>query len=415
MKRQNKDDIKEVIPDVGAENEALEEENFSMDLQRGLQERLEECEDLTPYEAYRGRDLRRERGETKKKRSPFKILMIVLGVILAIVLIGVAVLAAVVFQGKNSLLSHEDKEIEFTVPEKAEAELADENTGEVIYKGKKYCYNNKIVNILFMGVDKEQLNTSGSIGAGESGQADSLFLASVDTDTGKVNILGISRDSMVDVNVYSNKGNYIGTRELQLCLAYTYGDGRELSCENTMRSVSRLLYGVPIHSYAAIDLNAIAVLNDAVGGVEVTVSEDLAYMDPSLTAGTKVLLQGQQAQWFVRSRISEGPAATADSNSYRMDRQQQYVSAFARKVIEEMKGDLMLPVALYRAASDYMVTDLSASRVAYLASLFASKGMNAENMRMVPGEAVMGEKYAEYHVDEEKLYEIILDIFYEEQ
>ena len=39
-----------------------------------------------------------------------------------------------------------------------------------------------------------------------------------------------------------------------------------------MRAVSRLFYGMPVAAYAALDLDAIAVLTDAVGGVEVTVT-----------------------------------------------------------------------------------------------------------------------------------------------
>ena len=33
-------------------------------------------------------------------------------------------------------------------------------------------------------------------------------------------------------------------------------------------------------------------------------------------------------------------------------------------------------------------------------------------MKSVPGEVTMGEKYAEFHVDDKELYEMILDIFY---
>ena len=109
----------------------------------------------------------------------------------------------------------------------------------------------------------------------------------LDTKTGKSRLIAISRDTMTDVNVYSDLGNFIGTEKLQLCLAYTYGDGKEKSCENTVRAVSRLFYGMPVAAYAALDLDAITVLTDAVGGVEVPVTKDLTIQNPSLKEVSK--------------------------------------------------------------------------------------------------------------------------------
>jgi len=50
-------------------------------------------------------------------------------------------------------------------------------------------------------------------------------------------------------------------------------------------------------------MNTIADLNDAVGGVTVTVPEDLAVMQPKLfTAGDTVTLKGELAYHFVHDR-----------------------------------------------------------------------------------------------------------------
>lgn len=125
--------------------------------------------------------------------------------------------------------------------------------------------------------------------------------------------------------------------KLQLCLAYTYGDGKEKSCENTVRAVSRLFYGMPVAAYAALDLDAIAVLTDAVGGVEVTVTKDLTIQDPSLKEGERKVLTGEQAQWYVRSRLVEEKEATADANSDRIERQKQYLAAFGGKAAEQFR------------------------------------------------------------------------------
>ena len=199
------------------------------------------------------------------------------------------------------------------------AKIACEQGKEVTYQGEKYVYNEDLVSILFLGVDKEAFEEGGTVGDGKAGQADALFLLVLDTKTGKSRLIAISRDTMTDVNVYSDLGNFIGTEKLQLCLAYTYGDGKEKSCENTVRAVSRLFYGMPVAAYAALDLDAIAVLTDAVGGVEVTVTKDLTIQDPSLKEGERKVLTGEQAQcmcevvWWKKRKRQRMPTVTAPS------------------------------------------------------------------------------------------------------
>jgi hypothetical protein len=39
---------------------------------------------------------------------------------------------------------------------------------------------------------------------------------------------------------------------------------------------------------------------------------------------------------------------------------------------------------------------------------------SSENMYSVPGEVVMGERFEEFRVDEDGLYQLILDVFYDE-
>ena len=229
--------------------------------------------------------------------------------VLVIILAIVALFQGFRMRGKEALFRNVAVETENLPEEKQSGEdrakIACEQGKEVTYQGEKYVYNEDLVSILFLGVDKEAFEEGGTVGDGKAGQADALFLLVLDTKTGKSRLIAISRDTMTDVNVYSDLGNFIGTEKLQLCLAYTYGDGKEKSCENTVRAVSRLFYGMPVAAYAALDLDAIAVLTDAVGGVEVTVTKDLTIQDPSLKEGERKVLTGEQAQWYVRSRLVE--------------------------------------------------------------------------------------------------------------
>lgn len=340
-----------------------------------------------------------------------KIGLIIAGVLAFLILGSVVTVLALRWNGKRAMISHEqDTDIEVTVPENATIQ---QDGTIVTYNGRQYLRNEDIVSILCMGIDRDNLDTEDGV-TGTNGQADSVFVVALDTTDGTMKMLNISRDAMTDVDLYNVDNEYVKTTKMQLCLAYAYGDGKESSCENVKKSVSRLLYGMPIDAYAAIDLPAISVLNDAIGGVEVEVLEDLTISDPSLYVGNVVLLQGKQAETYVRSRQVEGADAPVDSNNDRMARQKQYLIGFIQKALAATKENLTVPLTLYQTASDYMVTDIGASEVTYLASLVLQGGFHADDMANIPGEVTLVDGHAQYHVDETALYETVLDVFYEE-
>ena len=224
--------------------------------------------------------------------------------------------------GRKSLLAHENTE-GIAAPEEAEVT---EGGRYVTYKGHRYVRNDSIISILCLGVDRDEKMEAKAetLVAGEQGQADTIFVAALDSGTGELTLINISRDSMVDVDLYNTEGEYAGVEEMQICLAYGYGDGRAKSCENTARSVSRLLYGIPMDAYASLDIPAISVLNDAVGGVPVTVLEDLSSRDGALVKGAHLILNGEQARIYVRSRDHQ----STEANNSRMQRQRQYLTSF---------------------------------------------------------------------------------------
>lgn len=343
------------------------------------------------------------RNRKKKRKKPQIILLRIIGVCLILCLVTGGVVSGLKLQGEKKIKETVSKE-EIVLPQGDQ-----EDGGEyVTYHGEKYRYNEDLITILFMGIDTKLQGTDmGTIGA--NGQADTLLLAVIDSKKGEISLINISRDSMVDVNEYNVEGQFLDTKRMQVCLAYAYGDGKEKSCLNTVDAVSRLMYGMPIHAYAAIDYSGIAVLNDAVGGVTVEVLEDLSMEDPQLTLGNIVTLSGEQAHTYVRSRNTE----LLDSNNLRMSRQRQYLQAFIQTAIEKMRKDITLPISIYQDLSDYSVTDITASEVAYLAPLALESGVSENDMYSIAGEVVKGEEYAEFIPDEEELFELILDLFYD--
>lgn len=307
--------------------------------------------------------------------------------------------------GEKSLVG-ENKNTAAQIQVPANVEIDDDY---IMYKGNKYKYNDKVTTILFAGIDKTaDQHIEGVLGT--AGQADALFALALNTETGKYKLMAISRDTMVDVNICDSNGNFKGTEKMQICLSHGYGDGNETSSENLKRSVSRLFFGIPVNSYMSIDLDAISILNDAVGGVTVNVVEDLTHKDPALVKGQTVTLKGQQAVTYVRYRDIY---KDENQNNLRMERQKSYLNSFIHQAIDLTKKDVRTPLSLYDKIADYSRTDIDASKITYLASVFLQSGFSAdEDLIKIPGKTVLGEKYAEYYVDTNEFFEIVLDTYY---
>lgn len=389
--------------DVGELNRELQTELEKMRSEQAL------TEPVSPGKSHRRhhRSSPKTSQKEKKKISLFKIGIIILCVMIIMLTTVVGAFYYMRAQGEKALQT-EKVEVEVTAPEEVEAEVEEEGK-YVVYNGKRYCYNENVINILCMGLDRS-LNETSEENIGANGQADVLVLAALDSETGRLSLINVSRETMVDVKKYNVNGQYLGTEEMQICLSYAYGDGKETSCLNTMDSVSRLMYGTPIHAYAAIDLDSISVLNDAVGGVTLTLMEDFSRWDSSMVKGATIKLNGRQAHKYVRSR----DVYNLESNNLRMNRQKQYLMAFLQTALAATKEDINVPLTLYQTASDYMVTDIGTSEVTYLVSLVLKHGISATEMKTVPGEVTQGEVHAEFIPDDQGLYELMIDVFYKE-
>jgi LCP family protein required for cell wall assembly len=278
--------------------------------------------------------------------------------------------------------------------------------GQIRYNGKTYQYKENLMNILCLGIDSRD-GIAKEKTPGKAGQADCVILAVLDDDAKTIQLINISRDSMVPVHVYATDGSFVEDRTEQLALQYAYGNGRDWSCQLMEEAVSDLFYGLPIHGYCALSMNSIADLNDAVGGVTVTVPEELAELKPNLfTAGETVTLKGDLAYHFVHDRAYK--SADFASNNKRIARQKRYAIAFVNQLKQGMKEDMTLPVKLYQTAEKQMVTSISLDQAVYLCTEYM------ENIYTIDGTVTMGEKYAEFNVDDDALYQLILDVFYEE-
>ena len=372
---------------------------------------------MTPHQNdIKSRDLSSSKDSRPKKSKALKIFTIVSLVIISILVIIAIVLTVLLIKGKKAVLEdNKNADENIQVPASFRADTDTDNAVPqgryVYYDGKKYQYNDKVTTVLFAGIDKRNYEHEEGV-FGTAGQADCIFVMALNTETGDYKLMAVSRDTMCDVNTYDENGKYAGTEKMQICLSHGYGDGKEESCENLKRSVSRVFFGIPVNSYVAVDLDVISILNEQVGGVEVTVNEDLSGRDPALYEGANVTLDGTQAEIFVRSRNIYGDE---NQNNLRMERQKTYLTSFIQKTLKMTKENMSVPLNMYNSISDYMVTDVDAAMVTYYTGVFLKSGFSSDkNLIKVPGKTVMGEQYAEYYTDTDEFFKIILDMYYTE-
>ncbi len=302
------------------------------------------------------------------------------------------------------------REIEQEVKEQAAVKEEEKwQEGWVRYEGKIYAYNEDIRTFLFMGIDKNSDVKEVKEGT-NGGQADALFLAVMNPHKKSIQVIGINRNTMTDIDVYDKEGEYVNTTKAQIAVQHGFGNGMEESCEYQMKAVTNLFYNLPVHGYAAINMSAIATINDAVGGVSVNVLEDLTQADKKLVKGADVHLMGKTAFWYVKYRNTK----EFGSADMRLARQKQYLNGFINEAKKAAKKDITVALDLYQAVIPQMVTNITLDEVAYLAPILADYDFNSENFFMIEGETVMGERFEEFYADEDALYKLILEVFYEE-
>lgn len=284
---------------------------------------------------------------------------------------------------------------------------SEENTSEgITYKGKTYVYNDHLSNYLFMGID-----TRGDMEMAESGnagQADAVFLVSVDRVTKEMQVISIPRDTMTEIEMFSVSRKSLGLMENHINLQYAQGDGKTESCELMKTAVSKLLGGIPVHGYCSVNMDGIPVMTEAAGNLQVVIPDNsLEEVNPEFTEGAEVTLTKDNVEQFVRYRNT----GREQSALVRQDRQKIFIEAYMKKAQEQYAKDASFVTGLYKSMKPYMVTNMGNDLFVKLLSA-AQEGKSS--VHTLPGKGAQGEYFDEYRVDEEALQEMIISVFYRE-
>ena len=287
----------------------------------------------------------------------------------------------------------------------------------VDYNGKKYRYKEGLVNIVVLGADNDLPVSEKQEQIGDMGQTDAIYLVSIDTNKDSLRVYAIPRDSMGEIEVRNESGQLVSLLNAQLALQYNFAlncvDSSKLSAD----AVSKLMYYVPVNRVCVFNSDAIGVINDALGGVEVTIENDFTdesgeVLDPEFYKGNTLKLTGEQAVTFVRERDCSMFKSAMD----RVSRQEQYIGSLVDTAKSKSKKNPMLAISILNKLkeNDCIYTDISVSEFMYIAQLAARTHFSMDDVTTIPGEVMMGEQFEEYHTDSMALKKLVLEHFYSE-
>ena len=281
------------------------------------------------------------RKKKKKKTHPIRRTVVFL------LLVG---LALVGFEGYNigkMLLEASEKIDRVDIGQTAEELMINDG---VIEKN----IDSDVVNIALFGVDARP-------GEADS-RSDTIMILSIDKENKDIKITSIMRDTYIHIPTeYYTRIN----------AAYFFG-GPKLAVQTINTN-----FDMDISDYVTVNFNAIADIVDAVGGIELTITEEeVDIMNKTIKESNK-LLDGEPSDYVsVGTQICDGHQVLAyvrirklgNGDFDRTARQREVLSLIFQKVKSEFSLDLITNLAM--AVSDDISTSLSNNDILLLAYRF---------------------------------------------
>ena len=225
----------------------------------------------------------------------------------------------------------------------------------------------EIVRVLILGKDRA------------AGLTDGILIASIDTSSGGLRVLQIPRDTYAE---YSRR-DYMKLNGAYNALGIT--GVKQFLSENI---------GVRLDYAVAVDLDCVSDLVDAVGGVEVEVTQTMQYRDPSqdlvidLAPGVH-RLDGKTAEHFLRFR-----SGYANADLGRMDAQKRFIGALLKQCAELNSASVSQLIWKVLPKAE---TDIPIHKAIYLSRMLNSCNVESVPMITAPGEPVLGVSGAWYY------------------
>ncbi|MGN1481823.1 LCP family protein [Porcipelethomonas sp.] len=338
----------------------------------------------------------------KKKSSVKEKIIIAASIIAGIVIIAVMVLNIPIIpveRTKNGLTFTEHISIIKWIKElqpMAETEgllSADPNSYELNSAAegvddKRDFTNDQIIEgqftVLCLGFDESRSNS------------DVIMLFHFDIVNDKINILQIPRDSFVP--------DYTSSENGKINSVYTLGDENLIPIQRIVDAV-RDTFGIPIDRYITTGCDDIVDMVDLIGGIPIDLPEDVFYSyDKILYAGEQVL-NGEQAELFVRAR-----KGYLEGDIGRVKAQRIFMAACMEKALN--MGTVELTKFLTEVYNKgYIGTDLTLQEMSILADFGSNMDLDDVTVQMVPGEATDYNGYSVWSIHKNATIDVLNEYF----
>ena len=260
------------------------------------------------------------------------------------------------------------------------------NAGEI--DDKRDFTNDQIIEgqftVLCLGFDETRSNS------------DVIMLFHFDIINDKINILQIPRDSFVPDFTNSETG--------KINSVYTLGDENLIPIQRVVDAV-RDTFGIPIDRYITTGCDDIVDMVDIIGGIPINLPEQVIYSyDKVLYPGEQVL-NGEQAELFVRARkgYNEGDIG-------RVKAQRIFLAAAMEKALD--LGPIQLTKFLTEVYNKgYIGTDLTLQEMSILSDFGSSIDLDDVTVHMVPGEATYYGDYSVWSIHKTATIDVINEYF----
>ena len=224
-----------------------------------------------------------------------------------------------------------------------------------------------------------------------SNSTDTMMVGRIDTENHTIDVVSLPRDTLVNVSWSVKKINTLYSADIN-----TGGNG----IDGLLDGLKDIL-GFQIDCYAVVDLTAFVELVDAIGGVDYNVPVNMNYYDPTqdlyinIPAGEQHL-DGEEALKVVRFR-----SGYASADIGRIGTQQDFLKSVASQMLT--LGNIPNLPAFIDIFEEYVVTNMSASNLAFFARQFLLCKSEDINFHTLPGnygDSIKGLSYVSINISE---------------
>ncbi len=208
-----------------------------------------------------------------------------------------------------------------------------------------------------------------------SGNSDVNWIFQFDIAAAKLNVLQIPRDTCLPYYTTSFTGKFNSI--------YSMGDPEKTPIQRVVNAVQDN-FGIPIDAYITTNCYDIVDMVDLIGGIPISLDEQIVYEADKIIPAGDTVLTGQQAEWFVRYRhgFSEGDIG-------RVKNQRKFLAAAMQRLLNIIEEDGKMTFYGYLKEiydNQYILTNLSLESITKLADLAATISLDNVHVNMVPGE-----------------------------